>query len=77
MSVIPCPTQPEQCDFPVLADIGQCCGEQPCSVEIYYPCEAEGGCWDRSTCGGCGEPVYRGHPKHSSSKEPFASPTDG
>ena len=33
MSVIPCPTQPEQCDFPVLADIGRCCGEQPCSVE--------------------------------------------
>ena len=29
-----------------------CCASNPCILEFYRPCEAEGGCWDRSTCNG-------------------------
>lgn len=35
----------------------RCCGQQSsCALEMYRPCDADGGCWDRSTCAGCDEP---------------------
>lgn len=44
------------CPYPVVRGCGMCCGHDPCDLEWEYPCEAEGGCWDRSTCPGCAVP---------------------
>lgn len=46
------------CPYPVLKNAGGCCGHSPCDVQWHRPCEELGGCWDRSTCGDCAEPVY-------------------
>jgi len=56
-----------RCLYPVLARLGGCCGDDPCTVEWYYPCSVTGGCLDRMTCGGCGEPLYKDDPAHSTS----------
>lgn len=40
------------CALPGLYDRSQCCGETPCKLELYWPCEETGGCPDRSTCNG-------------------------
>lgn len=48
----------EPCEFPVVERTGGCCGTDPCSLEWEWPCEAEGGCLDRATCGGCATPVW-------------------
>ena len=53
---------PEICDYPVIYDMGECCGDTPCSVQWRRQCDADGGCLDRSTCAGCDEPVYKGEP---------------
>lgn len=50
------------CGYPVIYDMGQCCGHIPCTLEWRRPCDAEGGCWDRSTCPGCEEPVWPATP---------------
>jgi hypothetical protein len=46
------------CHYPVLQRAGRCCGVNPCGVTWERPCDAQGGCIDRSTCGGCEEPVF-------------------
>lgn len=46
-----------QCGFPVVAACGGCCGHSPCDLEWYRPCDEQGGCIDRATCGGCDTPV--------------------
>lgn len=51
--------QGRACDWPVIAGMGLCCGDTPCSVEWRRPCDDEGGCLDRSTCAGCDEPVFK------------------
>jgi hypothetical protein len=45
------------CDYPIIYDTGNCCGTTPCSMRWYRPCDAEGGCWDRSTCPGYETPL--------------------
>lgn len=50
-------SEPVECPYPVVTKMGACCGHSPCDLEWYYPCEAEGGCADRSTCPGCATPV--------------------
>jgi hypothetical protein len=58
------PTTPEAqrgegaCPYPVLEGSGQCCRTK-CTIEWRRPCDAQGGCLDRQTCGGCEEPVYQ------------------
>lgn len=48
---------PADCLFPPDHRLSeQCCGHSPCTLEWYRPCDAIGGCWDRSTCNGCAEP---------------------
>lgn len=44
------------CPYQVVYNQGICCGHDPCTLEWERPCEAEGGCWDRSTCPGCDVP---------------------
>ncbi len=45
-----------KCPWPVVKSSGLCCGTEPCSLEWERPCDAFGGCIDRSTCAGCDEP---------------------
>ena len=54
------------CPYPVLQRAGRCCGATPCGVTWERPCDAQGGCIDRSTCGGCEEPVF---PKSAAPEE--------
>jgi hypothetical protein len=42
-----------KCPYPGVLACGACCGYSPCQLEWFRPCDAEGGCWDRATCGGC------------------------
>lgn len=48
------------CRYPVIAGLGMCCGDTPCSVQWVRECDATGGCLDRQTCGGCDQPVFKG-----------------
>lgn len=45
------------CSYPTLQKTGQCCGQSPCQLMTHRPCDAEGGCWDRATCGNCEQPA--------------------
>jgi len=38
---------------------GMCCKSNPCCLEWERPCDAHGGCLDRSTCGDCAMPVVK------------------
>jgi hypothetical protein len=51
---------PAACVYPAAASaLGHCCGDTPCSLEWIRECDTHGGCWDRGTCGGCDEPVFK------------------
>lgn len=52
------------CPYPVMAGLGQCCGDNPCSVQWACQCDKDGGCYERSTCGGCEYPVFKGDPEY-------------
>lgn len=45
-----------ECPWPVVAGCGLCCLGDPCDLIFRWSCDAQGGCFDRSTCGGCDEP---------------------
>jgi hypothetical protein len=51
-------TADSPCPYPVIYNRGECCGETPCGITWERECDALGGCLDRSTCGGCEQPVY-------------------
>ncbi len=50
----------DQCPYPAVDNAGMCCEHNPCDLEWYRPCDRVGGCWERSTCAGCDEPVWPG-----------------
>lgn len=56
------------CKWPVVARTIGCCGKTPCAVQWVYACAAQGGCPDRSTCGGCSEPVFPGEPGYDAAQ---------
>lgn len=51
-----------KCPYPVMKGAGICCGDEPCTVTWRRVCDDQGGCVDRSACGGCDEPVFKKDP---------------
>lgn len=60
------------CPWPVVKSSGLCCGTEPCSLEWERPCDAFGGCLDRSTCAGCDRPKIAADPRVGDDGEALA-----